>query len=31
MTPALAEFFATHGFDPARPSALQPDRPRPVA
>ena len=26
MTPALAEFFATHGFDPARPSALQPDR-----
>ena len=26
MTPALAEFFATHGFDPAKPSALQPDR-----
>lgn len=26
MTPALAEFFATHGFDPAQPSALQPDR-----
>ena len=26
MNPAVAEFFAQYGFDPAQPSALQPDR-----